>query len=145
MSSSCKISCTGLFADVQYVENEDWQVKKMEKIIKEYRKYQAQFGKDLVFDPEEQSLGIVVLFNVEHPAILSSFVSEAVKETRMQFIQIHFSPATFDELELDVRVTIGWIIAYVKTSIELILNCSFCYYGYQWNCGGIRWVFSAEW
>ena len=34
-------------------------------------------------------------------------VSGAVKETRMQFIQIHFSPATFDELELDVRVTIG--------------------------------------
>ena len=57
MSSSCKISCTGLFADVQYVENEDWQVKKMEKIIREYREYQAQFGKDLVFDPEEQSLG----------------------------------------------------------------------------------------
>ena len=54
---SCKISCTGLFADVQYVENEDWQVKKMEKIIKEYKEYQAQFGKDLVFDPEEQSLG----------------------------------------------------------------------------------------
>ena len=57
MSSKCEISCTGLYADVQYVENEDWQEKKMEKIIKEYRKYQAQFGKDLVFDPEEQSLG----------------------------------------------------------------------------------------
>ena len=57
ISMSCKISCTGLFADVQYVENEDWQVKKMEKIIKEYKGYQAQFGKDLVFDPEEQSLG----------------------------------------------------------------------------------------
>ena len=39
------------------MENEDWQEKKMEKIIKEYRKYQAQFGKDLVFDPEEQNLG----------------------------------------------------------------------------------------
>ena len=37
----------------------------------------------------------------------SFMVSGAVKETRMQFIQIHFSPATFDELELDVRVTIG--------------------------------------
>ena len=57
VSSSCKIPCIGLFADVQYVENEEWQEKKMEEIIKEYRKYQAQFGKDLVFDPEEQSLG----------------------------------------------------------------------------------------
>ena len=96
------------------MKNEDWQEKKMEKIIKEYRKYQAQFGKDLVFDPEEQSLGIVVLLIVEHPAILSSFVSEAVKETRMQFIQIHFSPATFDELELDVRVTIGRYLHMLK-------------------------------
>ena len=76
---------------------------------------------------------------------LAMFISEAVKETRMQFIQIHFSPATFDELELDVRVTIGRIIAYAKASIELILNCSFCYYGHQRNCGWIRWVFSAEW
>ena len=42
---------------------------------------------------------------------LAMFISEAVKETRMQFIQIHFSPATFDELELDVRVTIGPIFA----------------------------------
>ena len=84
-------------------------------------------------------------FERKTSAISSIFISEAVKETRMQFIQIHFSPATFDELELDVRVTIGQMIAYVKTSIELILNCSFCYYGYQWNCGGIRWVFSAEW
>ena len=57
MSSSCKISCTGLYADVQYVKNEDWQEKKMEKIIKQYTKYQAQFGKDLIFDPEEKSLG----------------------------------------------------------------------------------------
>ena len=39
------------------MENEDWQEKKMEKVIKEYRKYQAQFRKDLVFDPEEQNLG----------------------------------------------------------------------------------------
>ena len=57
MSSKCEISCTGLYADVQYVENEEWQVKKMENIIKEYRTYQAKFGKNLVFDSDEPSLG----------------------------------------------------------------------------------------
>ena len=51
------------------------------------------------------------ILNAEHLAILSTLISEAVKETRMQFIQIHFSPATFDELELDVRVTIGPMFA----------------------------------
>ena len=37
----------------------------------------------------------------------SDFLSASVKESHMQFIQIHFSPTTFDQLELDVRVTIG--------------------------------------
>ena len=54
---------------------------------------------------------MLFILNVEQQAILSTLISEAVKETRMQFIQIHFSPATFDELELDVRVTIGQLFA----------------------------------
>ena len=49
---------------------------------------------------------------------LAMFISEAVKETRMQFIQIHFSPATFDELELDVRVTIGQILTILKLQLN---------------------------
>ena len=54
---------------------------------------------------------MLFILNLEHTSIFSIFISEASKETRMQFIQIHFSPATFDELELDVRVTIGPMFA----------------------------------
>ena len=55
--SGCKTSCTGLYADVQFVENKAWDAQKMDKIIEAYRLYQARFGKDLQFDPGEQSLG----------------------------------------------------------------------------------------
>ena len=61
---------------------------------------------------------MLFILNVEHTAIFSIFISEAVKETRMQFIQIHFSPATFDELELDVRVTIGQIFSKLKLQLN---------------------------
>ena len=55
-----------------------------------------------------------VNFERKTSAILSTFISESVKETRMQFTQIHFSPATFDELVLDVRVTIGRYLHMLK-------------------------------
>ena len=88
----------------------------MEKIIKAYRDYQARFGINHEFDPGQQSLGKesfqsclwserISLKILNLIWYLSSAAS--VKETHMQFIQIHISPTTFDQLELDVRVTIG--------------------------------------
>ena len=54
--SDCKTSCTGLYADVQFVENKPWDEEKMDKIIEAYRVYQARFGINLEFQPDQPSL-----------------------------------------------------------------------------------------
>ena len=55
--SECSVSCSGLYADVNWIELIEEDNKKHEHFLLEYRNLKNSFAENLHFDPEIDGFG----------------------------------------------------------------------------------------
>ena len=106
---SCNVSCIGLYADVRYLEykqdcdqpqlKDDYE-RQLCSIQEEYHKYKNSFAKNLVFmyeeDMSDRDMLELTLVNQDNMYFK--------KYPSLQFFEIYFDTATYDQIDRDVKV-----------------------------------------
>ena len=109
----CNVSCIGLYADVQYLNYttdcdqqtllEDDYNKQLCSIQEEYHKYKNSFARNLVLMLEEELSDRDLLELTQDKTTHDNMYLK--KYQQLQFFEIYFDTATYDEIERDVKVT----------------------------------------
>ena len=113
-SFPCNVSCVGLYADVQYLSynpdcdqpssalKDDYE-RHLCSIQEEYHKYKNSFARNIVLGFEEElsdrDLQGLILDNQLQDNMYMK------KYPPLQFFEIYFDTATYDQIERDVKVT----------------------------------------
>ena len=107
----CNVSCIGLYADVQFLSytqdcdplsmKSDYE-RQLCSIQEEYHKYKNSYAKNLVFMYEEDMLTTDTLELIplkQDNTYMRNYPS-------LQFFEIYFDTATYDQIDRDVKVNI---------------------------------------
>ena len=101
------MSCTGLYADVQYASHvQDCERKTLKNdydrqlcaIQEEYFKYKNSFAKNIVLMYEEDTWDMLELTLINRDNMFLK------KYPALQFFEISIDTATYDQIERDVKV-----------------------------------------
>ena len=57
LSSSCEVSCTGLYADVVFEERQKQESQKVLSLYEKYYEHKRNYVKQIQFDPTRTNLG----------------------------------------------------------------------------------------
>ena len=105
----CNVSCIGLYADVQYLNynpdcdqptplKDDYE-RQLCSIQEEYHKYKNSFARNIVLMYEEDTWDMLELTLINRDNMYLK------KYPPLQFFEIYFDTATYDQIERDVKVT----------------------------------------
>ena len=104
------MACQGIYADVQYTNTTEGQVKEdlpeLANLQEQYNSYKRSFTENLVFDRS----------NPNHTSV--------IPYQSVQVIQIYFDTATYDEVEKDEKVTVEAQLGVVGGTMGLLTGFS---------------------
>ena len=116
--SECSVSCSGLYADVNWIELIEEDNKKHENILLEYSNLKNSFSENLKFDPEIKGFGKSSLLPIDH---LMCFILAHKKPAYLHLVKIYFKTSTFDIIERDVKMTVTDIVGSPNHAFYLLL------------------------
>ena len=129
----CRVSCTGLFADVSYskgnpedtsVASEDMilDAEVFSKLTQDYKTFKSKFAQSLIFNSTSPSLGgrikyyFLLICPVHFPA--------SPKEDEIYFIEIFFDTSTYDAVEQDKKMTLEAQLGLIGGTMGLLTGFS---------------------
>ena len=147
--TGCMVSCTGLYADIDFTEDrllaKDHTEKgngnmsynfylrvlvsdgrkeidrdKLFSMLETYKQYKSKYAQNIVFDSEQRSLSMKATITL---AFIHLFSATTIEEN-LQLIQIFFDTATFDEIERDVKVTLEAQLGLIGGTMGLLTGFS---------------------
>ena len=121
-SSGCLISCTGLHADVQHVDQDlliDTQGD-LFRLEEEYNVLRNKFAKNIGFNNSSPNLSILPTSKILNETILSG----TQKRIKLNFVEVHFDTATYDEIERDMKMTIEGQLGAIGGTMGLLTGFS---------------------
>ena len=121
----CKISCTGLYAVVWYLDDDPEKEKYGQKFVQmtsEYHEYLNNYAENLFYNSSSKNLskvfgGIVTIFAL--------FLSASPKGfPPLHLVQIYFVPASYDEIERDIKLTLEAQLGLIGGTMGLLTGFS---------------------
>ena len=116
------ISCTGLHADVQHVDQDlliDTQGD-LFRLEEEYNVLRNKFAKNIGFNNSSPNLSILPTSKILNETILSG----TQKRIKLNFVEVHFDTATYDEIERDMKMTIEGQLGAIGGTMGLLTGFS---------------------
>ena len=126
-ADGCSVSCTGLYADVDFYEAEGQQMwvdfTLLADLQEDYMAYKRNFAKNIVFNQDITSLGKTNNYDVKGFSMYFC-LDEEIEYSQMQLLQIYFDTATYDEIERDVKVTLEAQLGLIGGTMGLLTGFS---------------------
>ena len=115
-SSDCKVSCTGLYADVNYVNDtrKDMYWQKFAKMTENYQRYLNNFAENLIYNSSSKNLSEISNVKLASPKGFPP----------LHMVQIYFDTATYDEVERDTKVTLESQLGLIGGTMGLLTGFS---------------------
>ena len=110
--SSCKVSCKGLYADVDFVDYNVSENSKSRNLLK-----------SLIKDYESYKKSRVKSFEIIHD--YDRLLTVPKPYERLRVVQIYFDTATYDNIEKDVSVTLADQLGVIGGTMGLFAGFSF--------------------
>lgn len=131
ISINCSISCSGLYADVEFLSDEFSHIKtkgikrdmdKLARLTKEYNEFKATFVQNILFNPDSPSYGKKV--DRTHTFFLCLFTVARKPYHLLQPVHIFFDTATFDTVERDEKITLESQLGVIGGTLGLFTGFS---------------------
>ena len=139
-SFGCRVSCTGLNADVSYskgnpedttMDEEDkiLDIEVFSKLTKDYKDFKSKFVRNIIFNSTSPSLGAHFRYTFSSSNIYVLFIfscpfSASTKEDEIYFIEIFFDTSTYDEVEQDKKMTLEAQLGLIGGTMGLLTGFS---------------------
>ena len=125
VSPQCRVSCTGLYADVNYYNGtrKDTYWQKFANMTENYHRYLNDYAENLIYNSSTRNLSIKAL----NMSWLKSHLLFSVSPKRfppLHMVQIYFDTATYDEVERDTKVTLESQLGVIGGTMGLLTGFS---------------------
>ena len=102
--------------------NQGQDLKKVQRLVKQYREYKAGFAENIVFNPKLGSLSKYTIIVDKTIFVISPADTEDFPP--LQLVQIYLDTATYDTIERDVKMTLTAQIGLVGGTMGLLTGFS---------------------
>ena len=102
--------------------NQGKDLKKVQRLVKQYREYKAGYAQNIVFNPKLGSLSKYEISDDKTAFVVSPADTEDYPP--LQLVQIYFDTATYDKIERGVKMTLTAQIGLVGGTMGLLTGFS---------------------